>query len=233
MIKFMPIYQTSVFSNNGFKGSGAIRTLVFVMVILFTPTWALPSSQTLDSIDIISIRQMQLLKKNNDYWLDIACLVRNSGKNTVKFNKCNSQLSIVLKDAEDIDVGTSFQATILIPKAKSTLHTDSIIRFVTQIGKDIEQLHYDISASDEMSSLLMDAKPIINLRIKSSFELGLQIKHGWVYLKGVKIDWVIPLSIPRYVFIKTFKTIEAEAEGDDMLTEDEMDKLLDSDQFNK
>ncbi len=127
----------------------------------------------------------------------------------------------------------SFQDTVLIPKEKNTLYTDSIIRFVTQIGKDIEQLHYDISSSDEMSSLLMDPKPVINLRIQSNFELGLQIRHGWVYFDGITIDWVVPLSIPRDVLINTFKAIEAEAGGIDLLTEGEMERLLNSDQYKE
>ncbi|OQY57253.1 MAG: hypothetical protein B6245_17270 [Desulfobacteraceae bacterium 4572_88] len=194
--------------------------LLFTLYFLLPPV-ALSSSLVVDEIDIIAIRDMQLRKEGGSYFMDVVCVVRNTGKHILKFQKCKFDLSFAAE--KDIRIGPAAKNEVLIGWEKNSPHTDTDIRFVTQLATDIKKFHSEISSSGEISSLILDPAPKLNLHIRGEFNVGIGMKQGWVYLKGITIDWILPLDVPRDVFVRTYKAIERAAGKGDEPLDDELD----------
>lgn len=197
-----------------------ILTLLCALHI-FSPPVALPSSLVVDEINIIAVRDMQLRKEGRDYFMDVVCVVRNTGKSILKFQKCNFKLSFAAE--KDILIGPASKDEVLIGREENSPHTDTDVRFVTPLGTDIQKFHAEISASEQLSSLILDTAPRFNLHIRGEFNVGIGMKQGWVYLKGITIDWILALDVPRDVFVKTYKAIERAAGKGDEPSDDALD----------
>jgi hypothetical protein len=182
------------------------------------------SSSILDEVNIISVRDMQLRKEKDGYLMDVVCVIRNSNKHKLKFNDVNFRLAFAVKDAGDVRIGPTFNKEVMLEKKADAAYTDTDVLFVANIGKDIQKFHSDITASEEMSALLMDPAPKLNLHIQGDFGLGIEVKQGWVYLKSVTIDWILKVDVPRDVFVRTYKAIESAAGKGGSLSDDEVDK---------
>ncbi len=199
-------------------------TLLILLSIFFFPIEG-GTSSILDEVSIISVRDMQLRKEKDTYLMDVVCVIRNSNKHTLKFKDVNFKLAFAVNhDAEDIRIGPTFNNEILLEKKTDSSYTDTDVRFVADIGNDIQKFHSDITASEEMSALLMDSAPKFNLHIQGDFGLGIEVKQGWVYLKSVTIDWILKVDVPRDVFVRTYKAIESAAGKGGSLSDDEVDK---------
>ncbi|OQX27169.1 MAG: hypothetical protein BWK80_06655 [Desulfobacteraceae bacterium IS3] len=196
--------------------------LILLSLFLFPPEGK--ASSILDEVNIVSIRDMQLRKEKDGYLMDVICVIRNSNKHKLKFNDVNFKLAFAVNDAEEIKIGPTFNKEVLLEKKADSSHTDSDVRFVAAIGNDIQKFHSDITSSEEMSALLMDPAPKLNLHIQGDFGLGIEVKQGWVYLKSVTIDWILKVDVPRDVFVRTYKAIESAAGKGGSLSDDEVDK---------
>ncbi len=203
--------------------------LCAVIIFLF-PLIAESSSLLLDEINIISIQDMELRKEKETYFIAVTFVVRNSGKSTLKFTDSDFKLSFAPTDAEEISIGSASEDEILLERKGDLSYTDTNLQFLINISNDIKQLHLNIISSEEMSSQLTEPKPKLNLHIQGDFGLGVKLKQGWMYLKGVTIDWVITVDVPRDVFVRTYKEIESAADGEVKASDDIKDALFDAEE---
>ncbi len=143
--------------------------------------------------------------------MDVLCTIRNSGKSTLRFKKCRFDLGFALKDADDVRLGTASKEKIFVRNRGESPYTDTDVSFTADLGSDIRAFHHRIISSDELSSLLTDPKPKLNLHIRGDFVLGIQLTQGWMYQSGIRIDWTLAVDVPRDVFVSAYKTIETAA----------------------
>jgi len=190
------------------------------IVIFFFPLIAKSSSLILDEINIISIQDMKLRKEKETYFMDITCVVRNSGKNTLKFTESKFKLFFALTDTEEISIGSASENEILLERKEDLPYTDTNLQFAMNISNDIKQFHLNIISSEEMSSQLTEPKPKLNLHIQGDFGLGVKMKQGWMYLKGVTIDWTLTVDVARDAFVRTYKEIESAADNGENASSD-------------
>ncbi len=162
-----------------------------VLSIFLFPLIAEPSSLILDKIDIVSIQDMQLRKENQTYFMDVVCVVRNSSKYILKLQDCKFDLSFVPEDSQEIRIGATSGDEILLEKKADSPYTDTNVPLVAHIESDIEKFHLNITSSEEMSSLLMEPKPKLNLHIQGNLGVGIKVKQGWVHIQGITIDWTL------------------------------------------
>ncbi|MDM8522469.1 hypothetical protein QUF80_03785 [Desulfococcaceae bacterium HSG8] len=188
-------------------------------MFFFCPNLAKASSLILDEINIVAIQDMHLRKEKGAYYMDVVCKVQNAGKYTLKFQNCKFDLSFALRNSENIRLGSTFKEEALLKKSG-----DTDIQLATKLGSDIEKFHFNIISSEELSSLLMEPHPKLNLGLQGDFILGIQFKHGWMYQKGIKIDWILPVDVPRDVFVRTYKAIESAAGKGSDLSDDDLFK---------
>jgi hypothetical protein len=213
--------------NNLLKNNLATACYILLSITFF-PFAAEASSLVLDDVTITAIQDMQLRKEKRTYFMDVVCVVQNSGKNVLKLKEAKFDLGFALENAEDISIGPVFKNEVLL--ADKT-NSPSVIQLVTNLGDDIQKLHMAMISSEEISSLIMDPKPKLNFHIKGDFGLGIGLKQGWIYLQGVTIDWTLNVDIPRDVFVRTYKTIERVANGGSINDSDSDNLFGEEDEF--
>lgn len=207
--------------NNLLKNNLATACYILLSITFF-PFAAEASSLVLDDVTITAIQDMQLRKEKRTYFMDVVCVVQNSGKNVLKLTKAKFDLGFALENEEDISIGPVFKDEVILADKTDS---PSVVHLVTNLGNDIQKLHMAMISSEEISSLIMDPKPKLNFHIKGDFGLGIGLKQGWVYLQSITIDWILKVDVPRDVFVRTYKTIERVAKGGSINDADSPDNL--------
>ncbi len=180
---------------------------VMLLSVLFSGYANAYGNTIMDDIDILMIKDMTLRQEKNDFFLDVVFAVRNRG-NTVRFQQSRFDISFVQEDSKEIPLGTTAKEDLLL-SAETDDPTD--VRFTAAIG-DIESLRLHLISSDEMSELMMASNPKVNMHIRGGFDLKLRAGQGWMSQPGYRIDWILPLEIPREIFVQTYKAIEDAAD---------------------
>ncbi len=191
------------------------------------------AASILDDVNFIVIREMQLRKEKETYFMDVTHVIRNSSNYALKFENCRFKLSFVTKDVGEIKLGSVLKNEILLERKADSPATDTSITLSPNIGSDIQAFHLNVTSSEEMNSMLMASNPSLRLHIQGNFNLGMGSKRGWVYQPGIKIDWILPIEVVRDVFVNTYKAIErAAGKGGDDIAEDD-DFLADIEEEGK
>jgi outer membrane protein OmpA-like peptidoglycan-associated protein len=167
-----------------------------------------------DDIEFTKITDMKLGHEKGFYHIDVVFGVRNLSHKDIQLKNCRFDLFFALKDSENIRIGTSEKAEIILKgnTRSGAEPAEQYLDLSTLVGAEIRKLHLAIISSDEMNALLTNPEPKLGIRIKGSFDGGIRSDMGWTYQRGLKIDWLIQSYVSRKILIGTYKKIEAAAD---------------------
>lgn len=169
------------------------------------------SEAFIDALDLEYVRDIELIKDKNSYYLNFVIDIANKSKNDIKLNDLRVGFSFDLDKEPDIYIGLSNINQLKIPSMQKT---DGDPISINVAIEDIEQLHLDLISSNEIQSILTDYDPKIKVRLIGDFDIGVRSSMGWTYQNGLSIDWVIGNSLNRELLITTYKDIEKASDID-------------------
>lgn len=187
-----------------------MKIIIKILIVIFISSNAY--GFVADDIDITKITNMKLRQEKGFYSIDVTLAIRNLSPKDIQLKNCRFELFFALKNSENIRIGTSEKAEIILNARSGSESAEQYLDLSTLVGSEIRKLHLAIISSDEMNALLTDPEPRLGIRIKGSFDGGIRSDLGWTYQRGLKIDWLIRSNVPRKILIGTYKKIEAAAD---------------------
>lgn len=156
----------------------------------------------LDKIEIVSIQDIKLRKAGNDRILDVVVSMKNSNEKDLKMKDCYFEVSLRLENSKDITLGVARHEEVYLESMKTL--ADTKVNVLLPVNLDIDNLYKEIVS---VKQALIDSESRATLRINGNFKLGIKTKQGWIYQKGLDIDFIYKPEIQEKVLTKILEAI--------------------------
>jgi hypothetical protein len=141
--------------------------------------------KTLGNLDISAIKNMQMVKGSDGYFLKLTVILTNQNAEALRLRNGDFELTFDRAKGGLLDLGKTSVADTIVPGKKSAGPGTADMLLDVAVGPKNEQT---VDRLTEMFNLIGD--PVANLRmvVKGRSEVGLQLPRGWFFEQGKKLE---------------------------------------------
>jgi len=156
----------------------------------------------MDKLDIKAVKKMEFVEKGSDLFAKNTLLFSNSGDAEVKLR--NGEFKVSLKSGDKIiPMGVSKIAEMVFPAATKDGDTvrpaELSMEMEMKVGPRNEETTQKLIA---MFNVIGDPGSQFTLVLEGTSEVGAKTGKGWVYQKGITVEFEFQPSIQREVLFK-------------------------------